>query len=181
MASRKTGAKLVTEEEKRLAIGASNRKLLARLGLDPALYDAKNRFGSGSNLSPEQQQRVAMVMGIQVVTDQLLPTIRTQEDLDDAVRKIEGWTEHAPKQTREVMKQIRGIIRRDGGPGRKTKLNAEEVAKFCDLVNGYIRKKNGITQAIEKAVADCPRVFGKTIAKRTGEDYWSRRDEFPSE
>lgn len=180
MTSGKTGLKLVTDEEKRKAIDAATRKFVARLGLDPALYDARNRFGSGSNLSPEQQQRVAMVMGIQIATDQVLPTIRTQEDLDDAVRTIESSMEHAPKQTREVMKQIRGIIRREGGPGRKTKLSAVDVAKFCDLVNGYIRKKYGTTEAIEKAVADCQKEFGKTIAKRTGEDYWSRRDEFPS-
>jgi hypothetical protein len=183
MTDQKTAPKIVTDEEKRRGLDAAYRKFFLRLGVDLAAYDSAIRIGLQGNLSPEQEHELSKVKGLQIVaetaTRELLPQIRTQEDLDSAVRSLEASLEEAPTLVRKELDRIRRELPRRGGPGRKHKLNDEEKARACDAIMQHIRGGMTTTKAIKATVDECPKLLGKKVGQRTLEEAWSERKKFP--
>lgn len=185
MTKKKSSSKLLTEEQKIRAFTAASPKVYEKFGLNPDLSEANIRFGSQSKLSDEQQHMMAKVKGLQIGLQMgmnlLLPDIRTQEDLDNALRMFDEAKEQGPTVARKVMDKIRSELPRGGGPGRSPKLDAQQSAKVCDQISQFMRsEKLTLKQALAKTAEGCPDLVGKKVGARTLQKIWGKRDEFPS-
>lgn len=185
MTKKRPSAKDLTEEEKRQAFTAASRKVFAALGINPDLSEAKIRFGSHSELSAEQEHQMAKAFGLQMslqtAMNQLLPKIRTQEELDNAMRIFDEMAEIGPTVTRKLMAQIKTELPRRGGPGRTPLLNAEQSAKVCNKISEFMRnEKLTLKQAIAKTSEVCPKLVDKKVGVRTLDTIWGKRNEFPN-
>lgn len=66
MTKKKSAPRLVSDEENRRYFNVAAQKFFSGLGLDPDSLETKIRLGSESEHSPEAQQRLAMVKGLQI-------------------------------------------------------------------------------------------------------------------
>lgn len=182
MATKKPNPEQLTSEAKRRARNSIKRTLFEKMGLDPNLSDLKIGFGATSNLSKEEQRKLAMAKGLQIGLelgmDQLLSEIETEEDLRDALRAVEEVGERGPTVTRETMDAIRKQLRRRGGPGRDPLLNDEKALIACNTISELIRRGHSESDAISKVSEDSIELLGKKVGKRTLKTTaWDRRAE----
>jgi hypothetical protein len=177
----KPSERLVADDEKRLVLEAAKRKLAARLGVDPDLLGRKISFGLDSVFSPEQELELAKAKGLQIgldSMDELLPRIRTREDLD-RVAQMFGVAEHqAPSKARIVIDHIKRKLPRRGGPGRTPKLDTQESIIVCKEILKQIGKGNTLTKALKEVSKMCPDILQKKVSPRTLSKVWNRRKEF---
>jgi hypothetical protein len=182
MSAKKPSQELVSDEEKRRAINPVSRKLAVRVGVDPELLDTKISFGSTSRLSPEREHELAKAMAFQMgflqSIEALLPTIRTQEELDRFVEGLEATVEPAPTIVRNTMDKIRSKVPRRGGTGREPKLDYREATMVCREILKLVGKKYTAKEAIAEVSRMCPELLGKAVGTRTLQKAWDKRDEF---
>jgi hypothetical protein len=185
MTAKKPSQKLLSEEAKRRAINAAFRRLAARVGVNPDLLGTKISWGVSSGLSPEQEHELAKAKGFQSgieSMEEMLPHIRTQQDLDGLVQEIDTRAEQAPTMVRNELDRIRAKLPRRGGPGREPKLDSQQSTIVCkETLKLMGKKKFGITEALAEVSKMCPALLGKSVSPRTLRDAWDRRDEFLDE
>jgi hypothetical protein len=176
--------RLLSDEEKRLAIEAAKRKLAARLGVDPDSMGHKISFGLESDLSPERQWELAKAKGLQwglASMDELAANIKTEKDLNRFNQLTDKLLTQVPTSARAVLHRIKATLPRGGGPGRTPTLNAQESIKVCDEIAKLIRNGDNITKALKEASKMCPDIVGKEVGTRTLAKVWSKRGELPFE
>jgi hypothetical protein len=181
MNAKEPSLRSVSDEEKRRAINAALRKLATHLGVDPDLIGAKISFGFNSALSPEQEHELAKAKGLQMAfqsIDELLPSIRTEEDLHLMVQAIGAAAEQAPTIARNAIDQIRSKLPRRGGPGRISKLDKRESTIVCKEILKLVGRKFKTKDALIEVSKNCPDLLQKTISPRTLQKAWDKRDEF---
>jgi hypothetical protein len=185
MDEKEASQELVSDEEKRQALVAVQRKFAARLGVNPDLLEEKISFGLQSVFSPERQGELAMAKGLQLgmqmalpsLLEELQPRIQTREQLDELVQAMDAELERAPTTVRDRLDQIKKGLPRRGGPGRDPLLDERETKMLCKEILKRVGKKYTATKAIAEVSKMCPDLIGKTVSTGTLWKAWEARNE----
>jgi len=125
---------------------------------------------------------IGTALGLGGFGKSLARNIKNREQLDQVLREIARAGEEMPTIFRKAAKQMIATLPRRGGPGRKPKLNSREASQMCDQIVFFIRQKNTLKQALQKAAELSPSIIGgKKVGSRTLQKAWDQRDKLTGE
>lgn len=161
------------------------REVLKESGLISSFADIKRGLRE-LNLSPELDLgsgfTLGMSLGLVNAGKILARKVKTEVELEKALREIKEAGEKMPTAMRKAFKEVARSLPRRGGPGRRPKLSPKEASLMCDQIALFIRQKYGLKEALRKAADLSPSILsGKKVSPRTLQKAWDMRGELTSE
>jgi hypothetical protein len=124
---------------------------------------------------------IGMSLALGGIGKALARSVKTEEQLQNALARIREAGEKMPTAIRKATKELGRALPRRGGPGRQPKLNAMQAAEVCDQIALFLRQGYRLKAALPKVAELTLTLFGKRVGARTLQKAWDKRREYRSE